>query len=122
MHCEGISGRGLLTIIYILLLDILFSYLFRSVLSRAELDALPLDNNLKEDVEKGKVISTVLVVAAAVFFVIILLLLLSLLCLCCCCRCFFTPGQLYAKEDVNVVVAAIVVLLFFVVAVNISLS
>lgn len=31
--------------------------LFRSVLSRAELDALPLDNNLKDDVERGKVIS-----------------------------------------------------------------
>ena len=30
----------------------------RSVLSRAELDALPLDNNLKDDVERGKVIST----------------------------------------------------------------
>ena len=28
----------------------------RSVLTRAELEALPLDNNLKEDVEKGKVI------------------------------------------------------------------
>ena len=27
----------------------------RSVLTRAELEALPLDNNLKEDVEKGKV-------------------------------------------------------------------
>ena len=27
----------------------------RSVLSRAELEAIPLDNNLKEDVVKGKV-------------------------------------------------------------------
>ena len=31
------------------------SLLPRSVLSRAELDALPLDNNLKDDVERGKV-------------------------------------------------------------------
>ena len=29
--------------------------LARSVLTRAELDALPLDNNVKEDVERGKV-------------------------------------------------------------------
>ena len=29
--------------------------LSRSVLSRAELEAIPLDNNLKEDVVKGKV-------------------------------------------------------------------
>ena len=28
---------------------------FRSVLTRAELEALPLDNHLKEDVAKGKV-------------------------------------------------------------------
>ena len=35
---------------------LLFRVLFRSVLSRAELDALPLDNNLKDDVERGKVI------------------------------------------------------------------
>ena len=27
----------------------------RSVLTRAELDALPLDNNVKEEVERGKV-------------------------------------------------------------------
>ena len=27
----------------------------RSVLTRAELDALPLDNNLKDEVERGKV-------------------------------------------------------------------
>ena len=32
-----------------------FFLMFRSVLSRAELEALPLDNNLKQDVEKGKV-------------------------------------------------------------------
>ena len=30
--------------------------IIRSVLTRAELEALPLDNNLKEDVAKGKVI------------------------------------------------------------------
>ena len=30
-------------------------YFFRSVLTRAELDALPLDNNVKQDVERGKV-------------------------------------------------------------------
>ena len=63
------------TITYILLLDILVSYLFRSVLSRAELDALPLDNNLKEDVEKGKVTSPVFVVVANFFFVMLLLLM-----------------------------------------------
>ena len=40
----------------------LFSYnstlnivIARSVLTRAELDALPLDNNVKEEVERGKV-------------------------------------------------------------------
>ena len=29
--------------------------ILRSVLTRAELDALPLDNNLKDEVERGKV-------------------------------------------------------------------
>ena len=52
----------------------------RSVLSRAELDALPLDNNLKSDVERGKVITMthkyvhmhiMLVLAVAKIFVFI---------------------------------------------------
>ena len=42
------------------MLKLIFLIFFRSVLSRAELDALPLDNNLKEDVERGKVITTCL--------------------------------------------------------------
>ena len=40
----------------ITIVTIIITITLRSVLTRAELEALPLDNNLKEDVEKGKVI------------------------------------------------------------------
>ena len=43
-------------IVIIIIISIIIIIIIRSVLTRAELEALPLDNNLKEDVEKGKVI------------------------------------------------------------------
>jgi hypothetical protein len=36
-------------------LHLVYFLFFRSVLTRAELEALPLDNHLKEDVARGKV-------------------------------------------------------------------
>ena len=44
-------------IIYFVMIITIMIIMIRSVLSRAELEALPLDNNLKEDVAKGKVIN-----------------------------------------------------------------
>ena len=51
---------------------------FRSVLSRAELEAIPLDNNLKEDVVKGKVSVFYIRRGGLIFYSVVLVVWVSI--------------------------------------------
>ena len=61
----------MIIICFVMIITIIMM-MIRSVLSRAELEALPLDNNLKEDVAKGKVILMMMMVILLVMIMMIM--------------------------------------------------
>ena len=64
----------MIIICFVMIITIIMM-MIRSVLSRAELEALPLDNNLKEDVAKGKVILMMTLMMMMVILLMIMMIM-----------------------------------------------